>query len=66
VVRILVLVMSQKGPQETYEFYFPIYNLFNPSSNVKLGYGTILRFERLPRQIRRVSLLLGEAVHNKQ
>ena len=59
-VRILVLVMSQKGPQETYEFYFPIYNLFNPSSNVKLGYGTILRFERLPRQIRKEFLFYWE------
>jgi hypothetical protein len=45
--------MSQKRPQEAYWWYFPIYNLRNPSNNVKLGYAKILRFENLPRQVRK-------------
>lgn len=34
--------------ENTYHFYYAIYNLRNPQSNVKLGNSTILRFDDLP------------------
>ena len=37
---------------KTYHFYYPIYNLREPSSNVKLGYSTILTFDALPKRIK--------------
>jgi len=40
--------MSQR--ENTYNFYYAIYNLRNPSSNVKLGNSTILKFDDLPRR----------------
>jgi hypothetical protein len=55
--------MIEKRPWETYWWYFPIYNLRNPSNNVKLGYGTILRFESLPRQVRQEFLMHWEHQH---
>ena len=55
--------MTENRPQETYRWYFPIYNLRNPSNNVKLGYGTILKFESLPRQMRKEFLIHWEQQH---
>jgi hypothetical protein len=55
--------MTEKKLWETYWWYFPIYNLRNPSNNVKLGYGTILRFENLPRQVRKEFLIHWERQH---
>lgn len=37
---------------KTYHFYYPIYNLREPSNNVKLGYSTILTFDALPKKIK--------------
>jgi len=36
---------------KTYHFYYPIYNLREPSNNVKLGYSTILTFDDLPKKV---------------
>jgi len=62
-IRLSLLIMTGKGQQETYWWYFPIYNLRNPSNNVKLGNGTILRFESLPRQVRKEFLIHWEHQH---
>jgi hypothetical protein len=43
--------MSQNTANETYHFYYPIYNLRNPSNNIKLGYSTILTFLSLPKKV---------------
>lgn len=43
--------MSTKKETDTYHFYYPIYNLRNPSNNVKLGDSTILTFDSLPKNI---------------
>ena len=45
--------MSQKVPYKLYNHYFPLYNLRDPSNNIKMGYATIQRFENLPRQLRK-------------
>lgn len=45
--------MPQKVPYELYDYYFPLYNLREPSNNIKVGYATILKFENLPRQLRK-------------
>jgi len=42
---------------KTYHFYYPIYNLREPSNNVKLGYSTILTFDALPKEIKEKFLL---------
>lgn len=55
--------MFQKSPQEKYWWYFPIYNLRNPSNNIRLGYATILRFGNLPRQVRKEFLYHWENQH---
>lgn len=43
--------MSQKKETNRYHFYYPIYNLRNPTNNIKLGYSTILTFDTLPKEI---------------
>lgn len=45
--------MQRKVPYELYDHYYPLYNLRNPSNNIKVGYATIQRFENLPRQLRK-------------
>jgi hypothetical protein len=37
--------------ENIYHFYYPIYNLRNPSNDVRLGNSTILRFDGLPVRI---------------
>jgi len=41
--------MSER--ESTYHFYYAIYNLRNPSSNIKLGNSTILKFDDLPERV---------------
>ena len=49
--------MPNKTKNDTYHFYYPIYNLRNPSDKVKLGYSTILTFDSLPKTIQESFLL---------
>lgn len=55
--------MASKLPLETYWWYFPLYNLKNPLKDINLGFGKILRFESLPRQVRKEFLIRWEQQH---
>jgi hypothetical protein len=60
---VLLLSMAKKLPLETYWWYFPLYNFRNPLKDINLGFGALLRFESLPRQVRKEFLIHWEQQH---
>ena len=44
--------MSSQKSAESYDFYFPLYNLRNPESNIKVGFSILQPYENLPKQVR--------------
>jgi hypothetical protein len=44
--------MQNQSSAEIYDYYFPLYNLKNPQSNIKVGFSILQPYENLPRQVR--------------